>query len=230
MRPLARRRLARVIPASAPDERYTWTELQADGSGSGTSITITASVWRQVVPTPQKTWTIQDRKLMADTTWTAMVIDHPHFDEPMLVLATVELSAPHTYRVMRSRWGVEQPPLVAKQLLGLHRQAPPGCRGFVWNDQMRFRYPELSLLAAGMLTYIAATMDAPTPSGWWDRRPKSTAGRLRRQLLKVDWRALPRHERLHEKQSATAHLPKGRLLSSPVPQVVHGQLSSFSQN
>jgi hypothetical protein len=216
VRPLARRRQARVIPASASDERYTWLELQADGS----SITITANVWRQVVPTPQTTWTIQDRMLMAATVWTAVVIDHPHFDEPMLVLTTVALSAHQTYDVVCSRWGVEQPPLVAKQLLGLHRQ-------FVWNDHMRFRYPELSLLAAGLLTYVAATVDTPTPTGWWDRHPTPTAGRLRRQLLKVDWRQLPRDERLRKKRSVTAHLPKRRPLSPPC---VHSCLSSFSRN
>ncbi len=219
VRPLARRRQARVIPASAPDERYTWVELQADG----TSVTITASVWRQVVPTPQKTWTTQDRRLMADTTWTGIVIDHPSFDEPMLILSTVALSAKQTYDIVCSRWGVEQPPLVAKQLLGLHRQ-------FVWNDQMRFRYPELSLLAAGILTYVAATVDKPTPTGWWDRHPRPTAGRLRRQLLKVDWRHIPRDQRLRKKRSVTLHLPKPRStkpLSLPCPQAAP---SRFSRN
>ncbi len=228
VRPLPRRRQARVIPASASDERYTWVELQAagngrDGDGSSISITITASVWRNVVPTPQKTWTIQDRALMADTVWTAVVIDHPHFDQPMLILTTVALSAHQTYDVVRSRWGVEQPPLVAKQVLGLHRQ-------FVWNDQMRFRYPELSLLASGILTYVAATVNTPTPTGWWDRHPRPTAGRLRRQLLKVAWRQLPRDERLREKRSVTAHLPKPKPLSLLSLPCALTHLPSFSRN
>lgn len=216
VRPLARRRKARVIPASPPDECYTWSEPQPDGS----AISITARVWHKVVPTPQKTWTPSDRELMLHPTWTAIVIEHPQFDEPLLALATVTLSAQDTYHVVQSRWGVEQPPLVAKQLLGLHRQ-------FVWNDQMRFRYPELSLLAAAILTYVAATVDTPSPTGWWDRQPKSTAGRLRRQLLKVNWRRLPLDLRLREKRSVTTHLPKGRPLSLPSSFAGH---SSFSQN
>lgn len=221
VRPLSRRRKDRVIPATPPDERYSWQEPHADqADGDGTSITITAKVWRKVVPTQQKTWTIRDCKLMADTVWTAVVIEHPKFDEPMVVLATVALSSEQTYQVVRSRWGVEQPPLVAKQLLGLHRQ-------FVWAQHMRFRYPELSLLAAGILTYVASTVNTPTPTGWWDHRPKPTAGRLRRQLLRVDWHQLPLHTRLREKRSVTAHLPKGRPPSSPL---THARHSKFSRN
>ena len=214
VRPLARRRKDRIIPATQPDESYAWQEQQDDG----TPVTITASVWRKVVPTQQKTWTIKDCTLMADTPWTAVVIQHPQFDEPMVILATVELSAPQTYQVVRSRWGVEQPPLVAKQLLGLHRQ-------FVWTQHMRFRYPELSLLAAGILTYVASTVDTPTPTGWWDRRHKPTAGRLRRQLLRLDWHQLLLHTRLREKHSVTAHLPKGSPPSSPLTHAIHSKVS-----
>ena len=199
IRPLARHHKTHVIPASAPDAEYAWQEPQADGS----SITITAKLWRDVIPTPQKDWTDEDFDLIHSVTWTAFVIEHPKFDIPMIVLSTLDLSAPQVNQVVKARWGIEQPPLVAKQLLGLHRQ-------FVWSPQMRFRYPELSLLAAGILTYAAACVSAPTPTGWWDRHPKPTAGRLRRLLIKVDWRKLPLHPRLREKNAVTAHLPKGR--------------------
>ena len=155
------------------------------------------------IPTPQKNWSDEDFDLIHSVTWTAFVIEHPKFDDPMIVLSTVDLAAPQVNQVVKFRWGIEQPPLVAKQLLGLHRQ-------FVWGPQMRFRYPELSLLAAGILTYAAACVPAPTPTGWWDRHPKPTAGRLRRLLIKVDWRKLPLHPRLREKNAVTAHLPKGR--------------------
>ena len=208
VRPLSRRRKEHVIPASAPDDTAAWHEQQTDG----TVITITAKLWHKVVPTQQKTWTLDDRKLMTDTAWTAIVIEHPKFDEPLVVLTTVPLSSEQTYQVVRSRWGVEQPPLVAKQLLGFHRQ-------FVWADQMRFRYPELSLLAAGILTYVASTVQVPTPASWWDRHPKPTAGRLRRLLLKVDWHQLPLDPRLRVKRSVTAHLPVGRSSLLPSPHI-----------
>ena len=200
IRPMERHRKEHVIPASAPDAECSWQESQMDGS----VITLTVKLWRNVIPTPQAGWSAEDLEVINAMTWTAFAIQHPKYDEPMIVLSTVDLSAPQVHQVVHHRWGVEQPPLVAKQLLGLHRQ-------FVWHPQMRFRYPELSLLAAGILTYSAACVTLPTPTGWWDRHPAPTAGRLRRLLIKVDWRKLPLHPRLREKNSVTAHLLKGRL-------------------
>ena len=59
--------------------------------------------------------------------------------------------------------------------------------------------------------YVAATQPA-IPTGFWDRTPKPTSGRLRRRLAAVhcaDLEGLP--EQLRKKQSPTAHLPKGVL-------------------
>ena len=48
------------------------------------------------------------------------------------------------------------------------------------------------------------------PTGFWDRRPRATPGRLRRQLTFCPFpQAFPFPARLREKRSVTAHLPKG---------------------
>lgn len=198
VRPLPRCYKGRQIPATPPDATCRWQDTRSDG----TLVTLQAHLWREVVLPAQAHWTIADRRLMAKTAWTVVVIHHPDFAEPMVVLMNVDLTPQHAHQVVRGRWGIEQPPLVAKQLLGVHRQ-------FVWAPDMRFRWPELSLVAAGILTYIAATVRHPTPTGWWDRRPKPTAGRLRRQLMTVDWRQVPLADTLCKKRSVTRHLPKG---------------------
>ena len=83
----------------------------------------------------------------------------------LLVLATnVGLSPQTAFQLYLDRWPIEQRPLVAKQILGVQRQyvfAPENCQ----------RWPELALLAANLLTFLAATLP-PLPTGFWDRRPK----------------------------------------------------------
>ena len=84
-------------------------------------------------------------------------------------------------------------------------------RQFVLAPESRQRLPELALVAGAILMYIAATQPA-IPTGFWDRAPKPTSGRLRRVLSQVhcaDFVGLP--EQLRKKQSPTAHLPKGVL-------------------
>ena len=93
-------------------------------------------------------------------------------------------------------------PLWAKQMLGAVRQfvfAPASCQ----------RLPALALLAGSILAYTAATQP-PLSTGFWDRTPRPTAGRLRRVLAQVhgeDLQALP--EQLRNKSSPTAHVPTG---------------------
>jgi len=87
-------------------------------------------------------------------------------------------------------------------MLGLHRQ-------FVFADESCFRLPELSLIAGVLLTYLAAVLP-PIPSGFWDRSPAATPGRLRRLLQQADFSTLPVNDpQLRKKNSMTFHLPKG---------------------
>jgi hypothetical protein len=73
---------------------------------------------------------------------------------------------------------------------------------------MCFRLPELIFVAGAALTYLAATAD-PIPTGWWDKAPKPTAGRLRRALSRVALPDLSPPDQLRKKNSKTLHLPRG---------------------
>ena len=102
----------------------------------------------------------------------------------------------------RDRWPVEQVPLTGKQLLGAARQfvsAPETCQ----------RQPELALLAGAMLNYLAATQEG-VPTGFWDRHPRRTPGRLRRLLATAPfpWN-YPWPAHLRPTAAITAHLPTG---------------------
>jgi len=97
---------------------------------------------------------------------------------------------------------VEQLPLAAKQMIG-------AARAFVHAPETCQRLPEVALLAGAILSYGAATSPA-IPTGFWDRRPQPTPGRLRRALARVPFPhdfPLPAHMRI--KRSRTDHLPTG---------------------
>ena len=187
VRPLARTRKDKLIAASDPEQQ---------GSFEYAGRKIAFHAWHNLVlPT---THVSQDAP-----TFTVYALHDPHYKQP-LVLATnlTKLSAESTYHVYRDRWPVEQPPLAAKQMIGLHRQ-------FVFADESCFRLPELSLIAGALLTYLAAVLP-PIPSGFWDRSPASTPGRLRRLLHQADFSTLPIQDpQLRKKNSVTFHLPKG---------------------
>lgn len=196
VRPLPRKHRTNTLPATAPDTECEWTHVER-----GRTFQLKAQIWFNLRLPLQKRWSQAEKALARRTAWTVMVIQHPLYDTPLVVLLNLALEPAQAYHVVHGRWGIEQVPLVAKQLLGTHRQ-------FVHADEMRFRLPELAVVAAGILTYTAAC-HTPVPTGWWDRRPRPTAGRLRRLLTKVDFQAQPRLGQLREKRSATQQLPVG---------------------
>lgn len=200
VRPLPRTHDGKLIPATPPDAAQQWKHTEVK-DGQPREITLHAKVWSNLRLPPQKNWTKTETQLAQRTAWTVITVKHPDFKEPLVILLNMDLSPQHAYQVVRGRWGIEQPPLIAKQLLGTHRQ-------FVHAKDMCFRLPELSLLAAGILVHVAATQPAQ-PTGWWDRHPQPTAGRLRRRLSKVGFLDLPRLDQLREKHSRTDHLPTG---------------------
>ena len=187
VRPLPRTWKDRELAATAPDHKAVFDH---DGRQ------IQMSAWHDLV--------LPGTPAAADAaTFSIYVFHDPLFRHP-LVLATnlVNVQPQTVFHLYRDRWPVEQSPLAAKQMIGLHRQ-------FVFALASCFRLPELSLLAGAVLTYLAAVLP-PVPSGFWDRTPKPTPGRLRRLLAQADFPTLLDADlQLRKKNSLTAHLPKG---------------------
>jgi len=186
VRPLARCHKDKQIPATPPD--FT-TEFEYQER------TIQVKGWHDLIlpglkPDP------------ANETFDVYVFVDPLYKQPLVLATTLPLSAQTSFSLYQDRWPVEQVPLAAKHMIGAHRQ-------FVFAQQSCYRLPELALLAGGILTYLAAALP-PIPTGFWDRQPKSTPGRLRRLLARADFpEGHPFWPQLRKKQSVTDHLPKG---------------------
>jgi len=187
VRPLARKRKMQQIAATTPDR-------QSHFDYQGRCIHV--SFWHDLVRA--------DTAATADAqTFSIYVYADPLYKQPLVLATDLQLSAPQTaYLLYRDRWPVEQAPLAAKQMIGLHRH-------FVFAPETCFRLPELGLLAGAILTYVAAVLP-PLPTAFWDRAPKPTPGRLRRVLAQADFPNLLAFDpELRKKNSVTAHLPKG---------------------
>jgi hypothetical protein len=188
VRPLPRTYKGRTLLATPADRCETW-----QGGTPAAPYLVRAQCWDPLVLT---------HAAPGAPTFTSVVIHDPRFAEPLLLNTPLPLSGAQVQAMYQDRWPVEGLPLWAKQMLGAVRQfvfAPASCQ----------RLPELALLAGSILAYTAATQPALS-TGFWDRIPRPTAGRLRRVLAQVhceDLQELP--EQLRKKQSPTAHLPTG---------------------
>lgn len=182
--PLARTRQGRRLPATPADRHETWTDHGE---------TLHADWWDGL--------RLSDSPVHA-APFHVVVIRDPRWTEPLLLVTTLAVAAATVRALYLDRWAIEQIPLAAKQMIGAHPQ-------WVSTPAARHRLPELALLAGHVLSYLAAT--APhQPSGFWDRTPRRTPGRLRRVLHHADFQSgftLP--QRIRQKASVTAHLPKG---------------------
>ena len=131
-----------------------------------------------------------------------VAIYDPLYDNPWLIATSVKLKPDSSKGLYQDRWPVEQIPLAAKQMVGAHRQ-------FVFGKESIHRLPELALLAGSIQRILAATFPA-TPTGYWNRHPKRTPGRLRWVLAGKHFpKSYPLPGRIRKKKSATNHLPKG---------------------
>lgn len=186
VRPLARQRLTKHIPASVADDTGTFVFIDR---------TIQYASWFDLV-TPDRVADPENPTAMIH------VFTDPVYQTPLVVATDLRLSAETCYLIYRDRWPVEHPPLAAKQMVGLHRH-------FVFAPHARFRLPELALFAGNILTHLAASLP-PIPSGFWDRTPKATPGRLRRLLAQAIFPNLADFDpELRKKNSISDHLPKG---------------------
>jgi DDE superfamily endonuclease len=198
VRPLPRTYKGRTLPATPPDQCETWEE---DG------VVLRAERWTDLVlPT-----TAGD-----GPSCTVVALYDPRYKEPLLLATPLALTPPVLRALYPDRWAVEQLPLAAKQMLGAARQ-------FVHVPETCQRLPELTLLAGAILSYGAATTPA-IPTGFWDRRPLPTPGRLRRALARCPFpHTFPFPARIRQKASRTAHLSTGfwgqRHRHAPVPEV-----------
>ena len=191
VRPLPRKHKGKTLNATTPDENYVYVDEQRD---------IRVEIWRNLILNK----VVPDEK---NKTFDVYAFYDPAFEQPWLLATPVVLKPESVRAIYKDRWPVEQIPLSAKQMIGAHRQ-------FVHNPESVQRLPELALLAGSILSFLAATFPA-MPTGFWDRKPKRTPGRLRRQLTSKPFpkdAILP--GRLREKNSVTAHLPKGFLARS----------------
>jgi hypothetical protein len=184
VRPLARPYKGKTLPATPPDREEPFL---IDG------YLVVVQSWENLV--------LADAKPGAPT-FTCRVILDPRYTAPLVLVTPLTAGGAVVYALYRDRWPIEQWPLAGKQMLGAVRQ-------FVFASESRQRLPELALLAGSILSYAAATAPA-IPTGFWDRQPRATPGRLRRALARVDFSnmgGLPACFR--KKASPTAHLPKG---------------------
>ena len=189
IRPLSRKYKEKEIPPTPSDATCSWQLTTGE--------TITAHSWYDLVrpdvaPHPQ-----------ADLFDIFAIID-PRYDKPLLVATNVKLQAQTVHALYTDRWPIEQLPLAAKHMVGAHRQ-------FVFAAETRHRLPELVILAGSILTCLAA-LHPKMPTGFWDRNPQPTPGRLRRALAGLPFpQSYHLPERLRQKKSVTDHLPKGIL-------------------
>lgn len=199
VRPCARTYRGHSLPATPSDRTEAW-------SHAGRALH--AQVWEDLVDSTEAPGV---------PTFTCYLITDPAYRTPLLLVSSLKLSAAEAAEAFRERWPVEQLPLAAKQLLGAHRQ-------FVFGEDARQRLPELALVCSSLLMYLAATQPAE-PTGFWDRTPQPTAGRLRRVLAQhqysQDW---PMLAHIRKKNSVTDHLPKG--ISSHIRTPKHAHASS----
>jgi hypothetical protein len=203
VRPLARSYKGREIPATPPDRTETWVETVGK-----VSYELRADFWDAVI---LKDASETNASVIGPGSFGVVAIHDPRFTDPLLLGVRLRTSQEGTEPngsgaeargLYLDRWPVEGLPLVAKVILGTGRQ-------FVFGTESRQRLPEMALLAGSILSYLAAGEPAHA-TGFWDRNPKPTAGRLRRVLSSVHYSNLGTiPSRLRKKDSPTAHLLKG---------------------
>jgi hypothetical protein len=149
VRPLPRTRLDNEIAATSPDRCET---IDFEGRK------IKVHGWSDLILPTCKPGEAVD-------TFTIWVFFDPLYKTPLVLGTNLAQAQPLTiFCLYLDRWPVEQIPLVAKQMLGLHRQ-------FVFAPESCNRLPELAFLLGNVLTYLATVLP-PLPTGFWDRHPK----------------------------------------------------------
>lgn len=188
VRPLPRRYKEHALAATPADETESWQEQTRRGV-----VTVTAQVWKRLTT---------KKSPKSAPFFDCFVIHDPRFRTPLILATTLPVSARDLCALYRDRWSVETVPQTAKQMLGAERQ-------FVFGAEARQRLPEVALIAACTMLYTAATLPV-RPTGFWDRQPRPTSGRLRRGLAQTPFpQTVTLPGSIRKKNSVTHHLPKG---------------------
>jgi len=191
VRPLSRTYKDHTITATAPDRTAEWQE---------DAVTVRAEIWDKLVLNNTRADDLADAPR-----FTVIVIHDPRYTKPLVLATNLTLAAQEVRALYRDRWPVEQVPLAAKQMIG-------AVRAFVFAKETCQRLPELALLAGAILSYAAACLPA-IATGFWDRNPQPTPGRLRRVLARTGFPTdYPLPAEIRHKASVTDHLPKGSSL------------------
>ena len=85
---------------------------------------------------------------LSHQTFSIWVFFDPLYTDPLVLGTDLCLKPLSLFHFYQDRWPVEQVPLVAKQMLGLHRQ-------FVFAPESCQRLPELAMLVGNILSYLA---------------------------------------------------------------------------
>jgi len=188
IRPRARMgRNDNLIPATEPEKT---SSFEYEGR------TVKVSSWHGLV--------LSSTKVSMDAmTFSIYMYDDPDYEDPLILATDIQFRMVQTpYLLYNDRWTAEHPPLAAKQMIGLHRH-------FVFAPESCFRLPELAFIVGSILTLVSASND-PIPSGFWDRKPKATPGRLRNALRAADFPTFAQFDpQIRKKNSVFHHLPKG---------------------
>jgi hypothetical protein len=196
MRPLARSYKGHVISATPPDRSESW---------EGDGIILRADFWENLILKET-----QPDAITEGVIFTVVAIHDPRFAHPLLLATPLKIAAQDVLHLYLDRWPVEQSPLAAKQMIGAYRS-------FVFAPEVCQRWPELALLAGAILSYLAAVLPA-IPTGFWDRAPQPTCGRLRRFLSRSGFPTdYPLPTEIRIKASVTDHLPKGSSVYRRLP-------------
>ena len=194
-RPLEYGVKVRPLPRTHKGNLIAATAAEVSGEFTHHGRTVKHESWHNLVTSTTKVAT-------DNRTFAIYVFHDPLYDKPLVLMTAMDLTAEEIYLIYQERWPVEHPPLAAKQMIGLHRH-------FVFNEEACFRLPELGLLAGNILAHLAAALP-PMPTGFWDRAPKATPGRLRRVLSRAVFPSLEEFDpELRKKNAASGHLPKG---------------------
>ena len=195
-RPLARTHGRKEIASTPPDETYRF--VAEDGK------IVTVQIWNTLYFLERHLDGISCEKTkqrLRQLPIKVMAFDHPDYEHPLLIgTFVVSLKPESVYKLYVSRWPVEGVPQAGKYIL-----SGGGGRQFVHHPTAMQRLPIFSLLFGSLLKYMAATLP-PIRTGFWDRIPKPTYGRLLRHLNKV---GIPLSGQLSKKESVTNHLPVG---------------------